>query len=207
MHGYNVARFHFTDANLMFGRSKDFDFDPDVLDRIYYLMSALKKNGIYWMVDGLTSWRGGYGGYDDRWDPSEGLKLEVNYDDKAFAHWQTLVTDFLGRKNPYTGTTPLKDDALALVVLVNENSMEFENVVHARPGKAYADDLRRPFNTWLRTRYGSTTALRAAWPDLGANERLENASVKLPTDRYVDSPRLKDLQAFFTETEKSAAAG
>jgi hypothetical protein len=206
MHGYNIARFHFTDANLMFGRTKDFDFDPDVLDRIHYLMSALKKNGIYWMVDGLTSWRGGYGGYDDRWEPSEGLKLEVNYDDRAFAHWQRLVTDFLGRKNPYTGTTPLKDDALALVVLANENSMEFESVVHATPGKAYSDDLRRPFNTWLRARYGSTQGLRAVWHDLGANERLENASVRLPVDRYVDSPRLKDLQAFFTETERAAAA-
>ena len=206
MRGYNIARLHFTDAALMFGRQKDFDFDPEVLDRIHYLMAALKKNGIYWMVDGLTSWRGGSGGYDDRWEPSEGLKLEVSYEEKAFAHWKRLVTDFLTRVNPYTGIAPIRDEALGLVVLVNENGIEFETVVHNRIGRPYPDSLRQPFNTWLRERYGSTQALRTAWPDLRANERLENASVRLPTDRYVDSPRLRDLQAFFVETERGTAA-
>lgn len=204
MRGYNIARFHFVDGSLMFGRQKDFDFDPDILDRIHYLMAALKKNGIYWMVDGLTSWRGGYGGYDDRWSPSEGLKLEVNYQDKAFEHWKRLVTDFFTRVNPYTGIAPIRDDALGMVILVNENSMEFETVVHDKEGRPYPDSLRRPFNAWLRERYGSTQALRAAWPDLRANERLENASVRLPVERYADSPRLRDLQAFFVETERAA---
>jgi hypothetical protein len=206
MHGYNIARFHFTDASLMFGRRQDFDFDPEILDRIHYLMAALKKNGIYWIVDGLTSWRGGYGGHDDRWDPSEGLKLEVNFEDKAFAHWQRLVKAFLGRVNPYTGIAPIRDDALAQLVLVNENSMEFETVVHDREGRPYPDSLRRPFNAWLRKHYGSTQALRAAWPDLRANERLENASIRFPEDRYVPSPRLRDLQAFFVDTERAVAA-
>jgi hypothetical protein len=206
MHGYNIARLHFTDAALMFGRQKDFDFDPETLDRIHYLMAALKKNGIYWMVDGLTSWRGGSGGYDDRWDPSEGLKLEVSYEEKALAHWKRLATDFLTRVNPYTSIAPIRDEALGLVILVNENSMEFETVVHDRIGRPYPDSLRQPFNTWLRMRYGSTQALRTAWPDLRANERLENASVRLPTDRYVDSPRLRDLQAFFIETERGTMA-
>ena len=32
MHGYNIARLHFVDASLMFGRQKDFDFDPETLD-------------------------------------------------------------------------------------------------------------------------------------------------------------------------------
>jgi len=206
MRGYNIARLHFTDAALMFGRQKDFDFDPEVLDRIHYLTAALKKNGIYWMVDGLTSWRGGSGGYDDRWDPSEGLKLEVSYEEKAFAHWKRLATDFLTRVNPYTGIAPIRDEALGLVILANENSIEFETVVHDRIGRPYPDSLRQPFNTWLRERYGSTQALRTAWPDLRANERLENASVRLPADRYVDSPRLRDLQAFFVETERGTAA-
>ncbi|MBP1842669.1 hypothetical protein J2046_000923 [Rhizobium petrolearium] len=206
MHGYNIARFHFIDGSLMFDRQRDFDFDPEILDRIHYLMAALKRNGIYWMVDGLTSWRGGYGGHDDRWAPSEGLKLEVNYQDRAFAHWKRLVTDFLTRVNPYTGIAPIRDDALAMVILVNENSMEFETVVHDRAGRPYPDSLRQPFNIWLRERYGSTQALRAAWPDLRANERLENASVRLPVERYADSPRLRDLQAFFVDTEKGAVA-
>ena len=206
MHGYNMARFHFLDGSLMFGQKKDFDFNPEILDRIQYLMAALKKNGIYWMVEGLTSWRGGYGNYDDRWSPSEGLKLEVNYEDKPFEHWKKLVTAIFTKVNPYTGVAPIRDDALSVFILANENSMEFETVVHDRPGRAYPDSLDKPFNTWLRKKYGSTQALRAAWPDLKANERLENASVRLPIDRYVPSPRLRDLQAFFVETEKANIA-
>ena len=206
MHGYNMARFHFLDGSLMFGQKKDFDFNPEILDRIQYLMAALKKNGIYWMVDGLTSWRGGYGNYDDRWSPSEGLKLEVNYEDKPFEHWKRLVTAIFTKVNPYTGVAPIRDDALSVFILANENSMEFETVVHDKPGRAYPDNLDTPFNEWLRKKYGSTQALRAAWPDLKANERLENASVRLPTDRYVPSPRLRDLQAFFVETEKANIA-
>lgn len=57
MHGYNLARLHFVDASLMFGRDRDFDYDPETLDRIQYLLAALKRNGIYWMVDGLVAAR------------------------------------------------------------------------------------------------------------------------------------------------------
>ncbi len=81
MHGYNLARLHFVDASLMFGRDKDFDYDPETLDRIHYLLAALKKNGIYWMIDGLSSLRGAYGGFDDRWDDGGNLKLELFVDD------------------------------------------------------------------------------------------------------------------------------
>ena len=206
MHGYNIARFHFLDASLMEGRARDFDFDPDVLDRVQYLMAALKRNGIYWMVDGLSSWRGAYGGPGDRWDPSEGLKLALYFDDKALAHWKKLQEAVLTRVNPYTGIAPIRDDALAAVIMVNENGIEFDSILNEKPNRPnYSDVLRRPFNTWLRQRYGSTQKLRGAWPDLTANERLENASVRLPDNRYDDSARHRDLQAFFAETEKKSA--
>ncbi len=206
MRGYNIARFYFLDASLMNGRNRDFDFDPDVLDRIRYLMAALKKNGISWMVDGLTSWRGGYGGYDDRWDPSEGGKLALYFDDRAFAHWKRLQQEILTKVNPYTGVAPIRDEALAVVILANENGIEFDSVLNEKPGKPnYSDMLRRPFNAWLRAKYGSTQKLRAAWPDLKANERLENASVYPPANRYDDGPRHRDLQAFFVETERKSA--
>jgi hypothetical protein len=206
LHGYNIARFHFTDASLMNGRQKDFDFDPEVLDRIHYLMAALKKAGIYWIVDGLTSWHGGYGGNFERWDPAEGLRLEINYEEKSFQHWQRMVSDFLGKVNPYTGVAPIRDDALSLIVLVNENGMEFSTVVTDKKGRPYPDSLRRPFNDWLATRYPSTEALRAKWWDLRPDERLEDRSIRLPLDRYADSPRLRDLQAFFIETERKSAS-
>lgn len=207
MHGYNLARLHFVDASLMFGRDKDFDFDPETLDRIHYLLAALKKNGIYWMMDGLSSLRGVYGGFDDRWDDGGNLKLELFVDERAFDHWKRMQEVILGRVNPYTGIAPIRDDALAVVILANENGMEFDTVVHDRPGKPpYDPQLAKPFNRWLAKRYGSTEKLAKAWPDLRSDETIDAGSVELPIDRYNDSPRLRDLQAFFTETEETTTA-
>ncbi|CAM5563958.1 hypothetical protein ATER59S_04760 [Aquamicrobium terrae] len=206
MHGYNLARLHFVDAALMFGRQTDFDFDPDTLDRIHYLLAALKRNGIYWMIDAMSSWRGAYGGYDDRWDPAGNLKTALYFDERAFAHWRRFQEAFLARVNPYTGVAPISDEALAVVILVNENSLEFESVVHDRPGRPpYDPMIAAPFNRWLSGRYASTADLARAWGDLARDERLEEGTVRLPRDRYVDSPRLRDLQAFFTETERASA--
>jgi len=206
-HGYNIARLHFVDASLMFGRNRDFDFDPETLDRVHYLLAALKRNGIYWIMDGLSSWRGAYGGYDDRWEPSSGLKLALYFDGKAFDHWLEFQRRFLTMVNPYTGTAPITDSALALVILVNENNIEFDSIVREREGRPHYDDrLKLPFNAWLKQRYGSTEVLSKAWPDLKSDERLEDASIELPKSRYEDSPRLKDLQAFFVSVETGTAA-
>lgn len=206
MHGYDMARLHFVDAALMFGRETDFDFDPETLDRIHYLLAALKRNGIHWMIDALSSWRGAYGGHDDRWDPNGNLKTALYFDDNAFAHWRRFQEEFLARVNPYTGIAPIRDEALAVIVLANENGLEFEGVVHDRPGRApYDPMIAAPFNRWLSGRYASTEALALAWGDLARDERLEQGTVRLPEDRYADGPRQRDLQAFFTETERANA--
>ncbi len=45
LNGYNIARFHFVDADLMIRQGGDFDFRPEALDRMRYLMAALKREG------------------------------------------------------------------------------------------------------------------------------------------------------------------
>ncbi len=202
MRGYNLARLHFVDASLMMGRDRDFDFDPETLDRIHYLMAALKKEGIYWMIDGLTSWSGGYGGIEHRWEPTPGLKLEMHYDEQAFSHWRRLVTSLLARVNPYTGVAPIRDETLALLILANEGGMEFETVVHERNGKPhYPEGLRKPFNEWLQRRYSSDAELQQAWGDLQPDESLQSSTIRVPADRYNDTPRMRDLQAYFVSAE------
>lgn len=205
-HGYDVARFHFVDAALMEGRRRDFDFDPDVLDRVHYLMAALKRNGISWILDGLSSWRGAYGGYEDRWDPTSDLKLRVLLDDDAFEHWRRIEKKTLQTRNPYTGLAPVDDPALVLVIPVNEGGIEFDSILREKSGVPHYSPLLKPrWNVWLSGRYGSTAKLSAAWGGSPRGERLEDGSMGLPESRSEKSARMRDLQAFFVDVETKAA--
>ncbi|WP_432652090.1 glycoside hydrolase [Phyllobacterium myrsinacearum] len=206
MHGYNIARFHFVDAALMFGRSADFDFNPEILDRFHYLMAALKRNGIYWIMDGLSSSRGAYGGFDDRWELTGELKLEVQIDEKSFQHWLRFQKEILATVNPYTGIAPIRDPALVVIVPFNENGIEFDSIVHQRDGQPHYSTLLAPaFNTWLQSRYPSTEALADVWGWVKAGERLEDGTISLPASRYEKTPRMRDLQAFFIDVETRSA--
>jgi hypothetical protein len=207
MHGYNIARFHFVESALMLGRSVDFDFDPEVFDRIHYLLAALKREGISWIFDGMTSARGGLGGYDDRWDGKGDLKEAVLLDPTSLAHWRRLQERILGAVNPYTGLTTIADPALALIVLVNEGGLEFDSIVRAGQGEgAYSKRLAEGFNTWLRGRYADSASLAAAWGGLNWGESLEDGTIGLPTNRYAPWPRYRDVQRYFIETETAGTA-
>ncbi len=207
IHGYNIARFHFVESALMFNRATDFDFDPGVLDRVHYLMAALKREGISWIVDGMTSARGGLGGYDDRWDGKGDLKERALLDDDGLDHWRRLQQKFLGAINPYTGLAPVADPALALIVLINEGSLEFDSIVGAGQGEpAYSPELTAGFNAWLKRNYADNSALSAAWGGLNWGESLEEGTIVIPTNRWGSSPRYRDLQRYFIETERAGTA-
>jgi hypothetical protein len=205
MHGYNLARLHFVDANLMSGRDRDFDFDPVQLDNFRYLLAALKRNGIYWMIDAASSENGAYGGvYPDRWTAKHDLKLQVHFSEDARKHWLKIVSAILGTANPYTGLSPLDDPALAFVTLFNENGLEFVSYLEeARTRRAYPDALREPFNKWLGEVYRTTPALAKAWGGtLGKGESIEFRTVDLPARHGERGPRMRDLQRFFLARER-----
>ncbi|WEJ33624.1 glycoside hydrolase [Devosia sp. SD17-2] len=203
-HGYNLARFHFVEATLMAGRDGDFDLDPNMLDRLHYLLAALKREGISWVMDGLTSARGGLGGYDDRFDGVGSLKQDILLSEAGMEHWQRLQEKILGAVNPYTGLAPVQDPALALVVLVNEGGLEFDNIVAEGRGEpAYSELLRERFNLWLAERYADSAALAKAWGGLWPGESLEAGTIGLALNRWGSDARFPDLQRFFVEIEQA----
>ncbi len=208
MAGYNLARFHFTDAILMTDRDRDFDFDPVQLDRFHYLMAALKKNGIHWMIDVLTSQNGAIGGvYPHRWEDRHNLKMRLHVEVAARRHWERLADRLLGATNPYTGLPPARDPALALVVATNENGLEFTAILEQdRTGTPYAAILQSPFNAWLKQRYGTDARLKKAWGALWPGESLANGTIRLPASRSSRGPRMRDLQLFFHERERDTFA-
>lgn len=200
MHGYNLARFHFVDAVLMDRKDKDFDFDPELLDRFYYLMAALKREGIYWMVDGVTSWNGAYGGvYPTRFAKRYNVKLGLYYNEDDQEHWKKLIKRLFGKVNPYTKIRPLDDPALAAIILVNEGGLNFQN------GKEFSEQLKPLYITWLKQRYKTVDDLKKAWGNNASDSSINSFDdIEFPKKRWGRSTAMADLQRFFTEQETAA---
>lgn len=207
LHGYNIARFHFVDADLMLGQGRDFDFRSEALDRMRYLMAALKREGIYWIIDGLTSESGALGGKDtDRWGPEGNLKRRAYVEDEAFEHWLRFQKEVYATINPYTGLKPLEDPALALIIPFNENGIEFTSFVHEHDdGVTFWPGYRPAFNAFLKKRYANTAALSRALGGLASDENLEQETIQLPESRSGGGRRLRDFQAFLVESERLLA--
>ena len=200
MHGYNMARLDFVEETLMHNRQGDFDFNPEQLDRFHYLLSALKREGIYYVLNGLSSDNGAYGNVKERWISKYRLKQRLYYDSEAQAHWKKLMEKMLATANPYTGMSILRDPALAGLIMVNEGGLAFLT----RSG--VPAELRPLFVEWLKKKYGSNAAQAAAWKgELHSGESLEAKNIDFPKPDQWTSVRMADTQRFFVDLEKSTA--
>lgn len=200
MHGYNMIRLDFVESMLMEGRLGDFDYNPEQLDRFFYLVHAIKKNGLYLILNGLSNGNGGYGNIQERWISKKKLHEGVYFDADKQAHWKKLIQTMLGKANPYTGQTILQDPVLAGLILANENNLVFLNRQGAQPW------LKPHFAKWLARKYGGQAQLQQAWgAELKADESIAKHSVALASPDAWTSTRMRDTQAFFYETEKRTA--
>lgn len=199
--GYNMVRLDFVEATLMNGRQADFDFDPVQRDRFYYLLAALKREGIYYLLNVLSSDNAAYGNVRERWLDRHRMKVRVFYDEQAREHWQRLVANLLEASNPHTGIPVLADPALAGLILVNEGGLPFVT----RAG--VPDELKPRFAEWLRKKYGNTLSLEKAWKgELASGESVESATVAFPKPDAWTSRRMADTQRFFVDLEKETLA-
>lgn len=198
MHGYNLVRFHYVDATLMTKRLQDFDYDPVQKDNWYSLLAALKKEGIYWIMDAMTSENGAIGNVQPhRWVKMHDLKLRLYYDSVAQQHWRDLVRTLLAEVNPYTGITPIEDPALVGIITVNEGGLNYLATLRG----SWPAALQPGFNDWLRKHYASREALAVAWPDLASDELLDGSTVRMPAALREVSPRMADFQRYIAELE------
>jgi len=123
--GYNFYRPHFLDFFLMANAKGDFIFDPVSLDQFDYLVSCLKKEGVYLYLDAMSGWSGFLKGSDWDWQ-KKGLPNYKNLlfaDETARANWKIGIDKFLHHVNPYTGTKLVDDPVLIAVLPVNEQEL------------------------------------------------------------------------------------
>ncbi len=167
--GINCVRFHFLDANgpmslFVRGRDDTRELDPKQLDTLDYFIAELKKRGIYTNLNlnvGRTYRKGdGVRDYDYL-----GFAKVLNYFDE---HVQMLHREYaqqlLTHRNPYTGAEYRHEPAVALVELVNENSIVeawfsdrlLGKNTQKNPGTWtditawYAEELTAKYNQWLQ---------------------------------------------------------
>ena len=172
--GLNGVRFHFLDST--WGEPSLIDYksgswtnwNADAQDRLDYFMARLKEAGVYWNVNLLVGRRFGVG---------DGVDPAIRQLDWKAAHavgffhaphleaQKAYARRLLGHVNPYTKLAMVRDPALAIVEIDNENGLVhtwMSGDFDALP-EPFAADLKRQWNDWLAARYADTKALAAAW--------------------------------------------
>jgi len=166
--GINCVRFHFLDSNwsaslFVKGRDDTRALDPKQLDRLDTFVAELKKRGIYTNLN-LNVGRN-YRKDDGVRDYEYlGMAKVVNYFDRRVRELhEEYARQLLTHVNPYTKAQYRHEPAVAIVELVNENSLVeawfsdrlLGKNAKKRPGTWtditpwYADQLTRVYNEWL----------------------------------------------------------
>ena len=125
--GYNSVRFHHFENDMIDPKGKtSLDFDEEKLDRFFFLISELKKRGIYMTIDLYCSRSVKKDEIPGLWTPlghwnyRNAVYVHQGAYDNFIAYCLKLVT----RKNPYTGLAMAQDPAFCFVSLLNENWVE-----------------------------------------------------------------------------------
>lgn len=233
--GVNMVRIHAVDSSF-YGSFIDYtkndtqQFNAARLDKLDYLIHALKEKGIYIHFDmvGIRTFKEGDGFTGEKLDAVKALPGGVRFlrghlfSDATIAR---LVKEFtvkvLEHKNPYTGMTYAEDPVIAVIQYANESSITW--VMLDQMNDVFCRELEAGFSVWLKEKYKTTDALREAWravdavtSELGANETLEAGNVKLPgrgfwselktslSDSKPENCRYADYMAYLMSIEKAS---
>ncbi len=166
--GINCVRFHFLDSNwsgslFIKGSDSTRALDPQMLDRLDFFIATLKQRGIYTNLNLNVgrNYRKGDGVRDYEY---LGLAKVINYfDDRVQMLHREYAHQLLTHRNPYTQSEYRHEPAVAIVELVNENSIVeawfsdrlLGQNTQKRPGTWaditawYANQLTNKYNQWL----------------------------------------------------------
>jgi hypothetical protein len=179
--GINAVRLHHMDnqkfPNGIFADDKLESLSPEALDRLDYLIAALKKQGVYSNINLHVS--RGYA-KSHKWPNAD--KLPETYDKMIDIFHPDLITaekqyakDLLTHVNKYTGQPYTSEPAICMVEINNENTLFLwggEQALANLP-EPYAGVLQKLWNQWLVKKYSTKQALAAAW-NVGAEPRGPN---------------------------------
>ena len=173
--GINIVRFHHMNANwsgsetlIDYSQGNSRSLRASTLDRLDYLVYQLKLNGIYTNLNLLVS---------RVFFEADGLPGEIAqvgwkeshtigyFNDRHLALQKEFATQLLSHVNPYTGLAYKDDPAVAVVEILNENSLFkawFSGDLDGWPA-IFQNEVTPAWNAWLAEKYGSTAELKEGW--------------------------------------------
>jgi hypothetical protein len=154
--GVNCVRLHFLDLaaprGIIAAGNDSRSLDPQQLDRLDFLVSELKKRGIYvdLNLNVGRSYKAGDGVRD--YDKIQWGKGLVMFDPRLIELQKEYAKQILTYVNPYTKTEYRNEPAVAIVEIVNENGLY---IGFRAPTPYYEEELTDQYNAWLREKLGS----------------------------------------------------
>jgi len=200
--GYNTVRIHHYESELIDTNapSGSLTFRPDSLDKLDYLVAALKKRGIYVKTDLFVSRPVKSTELDTEPAGMDQFKAALLVSEKALDNWKAFSRTLLTHVNPYTGVAYKDEPALAWISVVNEPNAT--NYLGSLSGSLRAR-FEAEWHAYLRERYGSDAALAAAWNEPGATRTAPLPRSVNDTERPA---RSRDVGAFLARLHERAFA-
>jgi hypothetical protein len=164
--GINMVRIH---GGLFDRNGNDpTKIDPVRLDNYFYLINALRKQGIYVHLSTyFVLWfqikaSDGIPGTEDIIGKNPfGLLF---FEPRMQAIYKSWLKQILTTKSPYSGKTLAEETSVGVFEIQNEDSLFFWTFNPATLGKGPRELLERKFGAWLAAKYGSLGNALTAWP-------------------------------------------
>ncbi|MBM3473854.1 MAG: hypothetical protein FJX75_11345 [Armatimonadetes bacterium] len=170
--GINIVRFHHMDSNpfprgILDGSQPDKQhLSAEALDRLDYLISQLKANGIYANLNLHVSRK--LTEADGIQDADKMPQMDKGVDNlhpRMIELQKQYARDLLTHVNRYTGKAYAEEPCVAAIEINNENSLTSSwrgGTIDGLPDylQKLLDDR---WQAWLKVKYASTEAIRRAW--------------------------------------------
>ncbi len=166
--GINLVRFHLTEYVLIDrdrpDRATFLPATDEKWERFDYFVKCLKDKGVYILLDSVTGLSArGLSDADVPHGSEYGSHRPWVHFEPAFIELgKAYIKGLLTHVNTYTGKALKDEPAIAMLMLINEQTMFFD--WKSKPWPAhYQELLKKKFNAWLIETYGTRGALATAW--------------------------------------------
>jgi len=177
--GVNIIRFHLWDSedfnpgtSYFGGGPGTRELDSETLDRLDYLISLLKENGIYAYIDLLCDRE--YTDEDGVYSPDstyQAAKIVNFFDPELITLQKEFARKLLTHVNPYTGNSLVDEPTMAIIDIVNEgwlfHALRSKQIRTPKDGGILSyyhyDMLTNQWNDFLLEKYETTEAINDAW--------------------------------------------